>query len=132
MVQLRNQTTLTEKEKERESRGIERQFTLMRLVSSKANDVIRAVNLIESELNKKAKGYSKERYRKYKPLYEGVKKHSKMALMSFFFLMIRRVTLMYAAMFIDEMPWLQIFLFVTFSIWSLSYIGYTWPNVDEG
>ena len=100
------------------------------MVSRKANDVIRAVNSVEAELKRKAKGYNKERFLKYKPLYEGMRKNSKMALMSFFFLMVRRVTLLYAAMFINELPWLQIFLFITLSIWSLSYIGYTWPNRD--
>ena len=59
----------------------------------------------------------------YKPLFKGLRKSSKMSLMFNFFLMVRRITLLYFAMFMPHHPVVQVIIFICFSLASLCYLA---------
>ena len=52
------------------------------------------------------KGVHKRDFRVYKPLYEGMRLKSYLSLMSKLFVMLRRLILLYTAMFMEHSPWL--------------------------
>lgn len=53
-----------------------------------------------------AKGIDKSDFEKYRPLYEDLRKDSQFALFYNLFIMIRRLTMLYMAMFIIGVAWL--------------------------
>lgn len=64
----------------------------------------------------------------YKPLHEGLRKSSTLCLMFNLFLIIRRISLLYAAMFLSDLPWLQMMLFMSLSSLSLFYMQHEFPK----
>ena len=51
--------------------------------------------------------------------------------MFFIFLMIwRRVILLFTAMFLTKLAWLQISIFVWVAFWSMFYVGHVMPNLE--
>ena len=61
---------------------------------------------MEKELAIKMKGVHKRDFRVYKPLYQGMRLKSYLSLMSKLFVMLRRLILLYTAMFMEHSPWL--------------------------
>lgn len=60
--------------------------------------------------------------KKYEPLIADVRKDSKLALSNHFFITIRRLTLLYMAMFILEWTWLTVLVFMIQNLLSLVYL----------
>ena len=56
-----------------------------------------------------------------------MRKTSLLSLLSNFFTMVRRLILLYIAMFLEEHSWLQVSVFTLLSLASLVYLGYTRP-----
>ena len=63
----------------------------------------------------------------YKPIFEGLRKKSRLSLMSNFFRKIRRLTLLYFAMFMADYSWLQVMVFTALSVAFIAYLGFTHP-----
>ena len=72
-------------------------------------------------------GVEKSDFKKYKPLYEGLRKNSRFSLMINFFVILRRLLLLYIAMFLAQYSWAQVIMFMTMSLVSLAYVGYEHP-----
>ena len=74
------------------------------------------------KLKKLTKGVEKSHLRIYKPLYSGLSKASRLSLMFTFFQLIRRLSLLYVAMFMQELSFVQVVIFVLLSYISLIYL----------
>ena len=66
-------------------------------------------------------------FKVYKPLYRGMRLTSRLSLMSKLFVMLRRLTLLYTAMFMAHSPWLQVIIFTALSVVFIAYLGFTHP-----
>lgn len=78
-------------------------------------------------MENKAKGVKKSHFKLLKPLYEGLRKGTHMSLMVNFFEMIRRLILLYVAMFLIDKAWIQVIIFMTLSLMSLLYSSHSCP-----
>ena len=67
----------------------------------------------------------------YKPLVKTLRKDSKFALMNNFIIMMRRLTLLYMAMFIFEMAWLQIMVYLILNLLMLGFLVMVRPYKEE-
>ena len=100
---------------------------MVRQASMQANKAIDKSIQEHERLAKKIAGIEKSQFRIYKPLYAGMRKTSLLSLLSNFFTMVRRLILLYIAMFMEEQSWLQVGMFTMLSFASLVYLGYTRP-----
>ena len=103
----------------------------MRLRSSEANDIIRHINYEESSLKEKTCGLTKKDFKLYKMLYKGIRKESRLSLVINFALIVRRLIMLYVAMFLAQYAWLQIMLFVSLSLISQLHLVHTWPFKEK-
>ena len=60
-----------------------------------------------------------------------MRKESILALLNNSFLLLRRMTLLFLAMFVLEMQWLQVLVFMSLNVVSLVYIFSVWPFKDK-
>ena len=58
---------------------------------------------------------------------KGLRKESRLSLWVNFFEIVRRLVLLYVAMFLASYAWFQIIVFMSFSLISMIYLGYTKP-----
>ena len=100
---------------------------MRKLGSDLANSAIAKVRSQESELITFVGDLTKEDFKIYKSLTNGLRKESSLSLAINFFTMARRLILLYVAMLLDHYPWLQITVFMSLSLLSTLYLGYTWP-----
>lgn len=97
------------------------------IVSSEVNSFISESKKSQEELRILATTINKDYYAIYKPVYDGLRKSSLLQLMFNCFMMIRRLCLVYVAMFYRHQPWLQLIIFTTLSACSLFYLQNVWP-----
>ena len=95
--------------------------------SSEANAVIEKVRKQSEELEAKVGTLTKKDFKLYKSLMSGLRKDSSLSLAINFFTMARRLVLLYVAMFVAQYAWLQIMVFMAFSLVSSLHLVYTWP-----
>ena len=74
-----------------------------------------------------AAGAKKENFQWFKPLHDGLRKNSRMSLLIYMFEMIRRLILLFVALFMAKTPVFQIMAFMLFSCANLFYLGITRP-----
>ena len=67
----------------------------------------------------------------YKPFYDGLRKGSRMSLMVNFISMFRRLCTFYPALFLYNKPWMQVIIFMFFSMFSLFYLMNTRPYKES-
>ena len=82
---------------------------------------------LESELQAKVGSLTKKDFKIYKSLMSGLRKDSILSLAINFFTIVRRLILLYVAMFLGHYAWLQIMVFVALSMVSSFNLAYTWP-----
>ena len=82
----------------------------------KANSIIAKSNLREKEISQKVKKIDKTALKLYKPFYDGLWKGSHMSLMVNFISMFRRLATFYPAMFLADHSWMQVIIFMSFSL----------------
>ena len=104
---------------------------MRKLGSDLANSAIAKVRSQESELITFVGDLTKEDFKIYKSLTNGLRKESSLSLAINFFTMTRRLILLYVAMFLDQHTWLQITAFMSLSFLSTLYLGYTWPYKER-
>ena len=68
---------------------------------------------------------------KYKPLVKNLRKDSKMSLLNNFIIICRRLLLLYMAMFIFEMAWLQIMVFLILNFIMLNFLVLVRPYKES-
>ena len=73
---------------------------LMKQASIEANSIISNSEQLEDKLRKSTQGVERGDFKKYKPLYEGLRKNSHFSLMIDFFVILWRLSLLYIAMFL--------------------------------
>ena len=61
-------------------------------------------------------------FKKYEPLYTGVRSQSRLAMLGNIMLNMRRLTMLFMAMFVIKLQWLQLQLFILLNFVSLAYI----------
>ena len=83
------------------------------------------------EIVTSAKAIDKSQFKKYKGMYQDIKQTSRFALLYEFLLVARRILLLYMAMFVREMAWLHILLFMTTNVIFLAYLGYFRPFISQ-
>ena len=69
----------------------------------------------------------KQDFKIYKPFFSSLRKNSRLSLMNNFFVMVRRLILLYMAMFMAYYSWLQVIVFTTLSVMFIAYLGFTHP-----
>ena len=81
----------------------------------------------------KSKEYSnsKKQLAKYKPLVKNLRKDSKLSLLNNLIIMVRRLLLLYMAMFIYEMAWLQIMVFLILNFIMLMFLVLVRPYKEK-
>ena len=80
---------------------------------------------------KAIKKKDKKAFKFYKPFYDGLRKGSHMSLMVNFISMFRRLCNLYPAMFLSDYSWMQVIIFMTFSMFSLFYLMNTRPYKEN-
>ena len=71
---------------------------------------------------KRASTIDSSSFQKYSVLVSDLRKDSPAAFMSTLILSIRRCTLLYMAMFVVGKQWLQVLLFMSMNVFSLTYL----------
>ena len=79
---------------------------MRKLGSDEANSVIEHIKLREVELKIYVGDLTKKDFKLYKSLTKGLYKHSRISLAINFFTTLRRLILLYVAMFLDHFAWL--------------------------
>ena len=79
----------------------------------------------------KAETIDKSEFKKYYGIFQGLKQTSRLALLYEFFLVARRLLLLYMAMFVREMAWLHVLLFIITNIIFLVYLCYLKPFISQ-
>ena len=72
-----------------------------------------------------------DQFEKYQPLIDEVRTDSRIALSNNFFINIRRLTMLYMAMFVIGMSWLQVIVFMLLNFLSLCYLVTVRPYTDR-
>ena len=72
-----------------------------------------------------------KQFSKYEPLVENLRKDSRVAMFNNAFTILRRVTLLYMAMFILNKQWLQVLIFTSLSLSSLVFFLATKPYEER-
>ena len=72
-----------------------------------------------------------DQFNKYQPLIDEVRSDSRIALSNNFFINIRRLTMLYMAMFVLGMGWLQVLAFMGLNFLSLCYLVTVSPYTDK-
>ena len=85
----------------------------------------------QDKLIKQAELVDENRLKKYEPLIADMRKDSRLALMNTFIITIRRLTLLYMAMFITEWTWLTVLVFMIQNLLSLVYLLHVMPYVTK-
>ena len=70
---------------------------------------------------------SKRSFELYAPLKSGLRRFSRLALFQNFLLIVRRMTLLYMAMFLPDKLWLQLIALLCCSLFTLNYQAYVRP-----
>lgn len=78
----------------------------MKKASNEMNLIIFQKNKEEMALEVNASKIDKKKFKIFKPFFEGLRRGSRMALMMNFFSMFRRLANLYAAMFLQDSPYL--------------------------
>ena len=85
----------------------------------------------EKKLRKKVGNATKDDFKRYKPLTEGLRKDSLLSLMINMSIMIRQLVRLYMSMFFTNYVWLQVMVFMVISLVSLTHIGFTRPYTSR-
>jgi deoxyribodipyrimidine photolyase-like uncharacterized protein len=64
-------------------------------------------------------------------LVGNLRRNSNLALFNIVFLNIRRLTMLYLAMFVTEMPWVQVISFTLMNLLAVAYLLHTKPFEDS-
>ena len=78
-------------------------------------------------LIKKSDEIKEEQFKIFEPLVDQLRKDSKLAMFTSFIILIRRITLLYMAMFIIQMQWLQVLVFMTQNMISMYFLVLVLP-----
>lgn len=100
-------------------------------MSSELDSFVSKSEMHAESLRSRTKGLTMKDFRLYKPLFENLRKKSKLALLINFFLIARRLILLYVAMFLSQSSWLQVTIFTAMSQMSLAYMGYSRPYTNK-
>ena len=97
--------------------------TVQKLASEEANNVIQNLIIDHQKLKEKfkTKQMSNKRFELFKPLYSGLRDTSYLALFQNILLIVRRMTLLYVAMFLPDMLLQQLITFLVSSLVALNY-----------
>ena len=79
---------------------------MSKISSEEANSVIESIKKLESELKLYVGDLTKKDFKIYKSLTRGLHKDSKISLAINFSTTVRRLILLYVAMFLDHLAWL--------------------------
>ena len=63
-----------------------------------------------------------EKFEKFKPLFEDLREDSLLAMFAPVLLMVRRLTMLYLAMFVTGHQWLQVLAFLTLNLVSACFV----------
>ena len=83
------------------------------------------------DLIAKAESIDKSQFIKYQGMFQGLKQTSRFALLYEFLLVARRLLLLYMAMFVREMAWLHVQLFMLMNVLFLAYLGFFKPFLSK-
>ena len=78
-----------------------------------------------------AETIDKVQFKKFEGMIEGLKRTSHFALLYEFLLVARRILLLYMAMFVRDMAWMHIQLFMTTNVLFLIYLGSLKPFISQ-
>ena len=79
----------------------------------------------------KSETFKEDQFELYDPLVSDLRKDNRIALFSNFFIIIRRLLLLYTAMFIVGRPWIQTILFMVQNLASLVFLLAIFPYLDR-
>ena len=71
---------------------------------------------------KKADKYNEDDYQKYLPLIGNIRKDSHAGMFLFLMISMRRIVMLYLAMYVRGMPWLQLQIFIQLNFISFTYV----------
>ena len=83
------------------------------------------------KLIKKSESIKADQFVVFEPLVSDLRKDSRVAMFSSFFILIRRLTLLYMAMFVHEMQWLQVMTFMAQNLISVCFLIIVMPYEDK-
>ena len=96
--------------------------------SVKMNDFYKQRRKENKNLIRRASTINERQFEKYEPLVQDLRKDSKLAMFSSFYINIRRCTLLYMAMFLTiEMGWLQVLIFMSQNLISTVFLLVVMP-----
>ena len=107
--------------------------SIARITQEDVDLVVKSKESAITRLEKKVGNLNKKDFKIYKPLHSGLRKSSSLYMINNFMILVRRLMLLYSAMYMQEHAWFQVVLFAFLSLLYLAYLTFTWPfkNMQE-
>lgn len=111
------------------SKQVIKSHSMQMNASVEANTVIKSIVSHHLKLKSRLDSYkfTDRTFRLYTPVYYGLRVTSRLALLQNLLLIIRRMALLYVAMFLPDLLWLQLLTLLCSSLLQLAYLFYVKP-----